>query len=980
MKFTNFINYSTYSNGLGLLKLKDIIKINKENNSDHAVLTDHMTCMAFPEFNDICDKNNLKPIFGLSVSIENEDGNLIFIARNDHGIQSLRDIVTNKQTDNNKIGYTTWDNIRQYAKNLIIIAGNENSLLGKSFYNNDLDNKLDILLNATKDNNNTLYLDIQERCGNNNKLSDAIFKKAISTQTNVLATSTNRTFKPNHIPLLKQKLINQVSIKEETLDWKSFNISEDDFAKTSSFMHANFFENGQSLFINNTTKLAGLIKECTVFKKPSFPSPNDIVLRDQITDSWKTFKNTIPLEKHELYKKRISSELAIIENLKLEDYFKTFQIMAQHAAESEVAFAIRGSGSSSLVVHMLGVSSIDPVKNGLLFERFLNYKRAKAGALPDIDFDTSNQIAISTKLSEVFGAEHIATLTNTDSIKNYSTSLGMVEKAFTNHASISDKDSLKKSVKEITKLIPIRKVKRTLSEEIKSSWKLKNLYKSDKGAKFIIDSALTLEEQVTIHKRNGASLIVSKSPIANDLSVKQDPKALVSNVAEISKGFAESVGFIKLDVLANNFIGHNLSAYKSLGIEGELHKDEYNDKKVFKLFKDGDIASLFQMTSIGSNLSKEMQPENFSDIVVLLGLIRPGVPKDEIETFITTKNKKEPLNFEIKELNSLLSDTYGVIIFEEQLMKISQVVGGFSPDESDELRRTIKNKDKDKLSVIRTHFVKRGIKKNPLYSENSLNEVFNKIESKADGYMFNQAHAIVYADICYKQAKIKANYPGEYMNFYLNMSDNKQRTSYIDEAINRGVYFNAPNINKSTSQFSTAMDSNSQGVVPALSPIVGEHFANNIINERLNKPFTGVFDITSRMINKSLSDDKLTVFDINDDNKSPRITLISKNISSLITVGFLDQFAASQKLDDIVDFRNCALASMDEAVQLSLNPFVDGDFSLKRPSSYISLDKFIEIETKNMGLSPLSIFQKMPIKNDELEKKRSKKGSLNDFI
>lgn len=988
MKYTNFINYSTYSNGLGLLTLEDIVKINKQNNSEYAVLTDHMTCIAFPEFNDICNKNDLKPIFGLSVSISGEDGNLILIAKNDEGLGSLRNIVTNQQFDEHNVGYTTWEDINELSNNLIAIAGNKNSVINSAFKSGNVDDMIHKLKSIFSQNKNNLLLDIQDRYGNGNELTNIIFEKAIDFKLNIIATSTNRVLKPNHIPLLKQKLITQISSKTKNkkeitaLDWNGYNVFEDDFAKTTSFMYGHFLEAEQELFIENTIKLTKSIQNYTVFKDPSFPSPNNLNLRSELNDIWVDFSKKLSDKDKIIYNKRWEHELSIIENLELEDYFKTYQIMADHAKSSDVAFAIRGSGSSSLVVHMLGISAIDPVKNGLLFERFLNYKRAKAGALPDIDFDTSDQNQICSKLSEVFGENNIATLTNTDSIKKSNISLDLVGKALKNHANVVNINSLNASMKEIFSVITLGDYGMPLSEEMKTNWKIKKLYNEKKEAKYIIDSALTLEGQITTHKRNSASIIVSKDNITNHLSVRQNPDALVSNVAEISKSFAESVGFIKLDVLSNHFVGHNLSAYRSLGMENELYKEEYNDPKVFDLFKNGHLFSLFQMTKIGMNLAKEMQPESFSDIVVLLGLIRPGVPKSEIADFINTKNKKEKLNFEIKELDSILSNTYGVIIFEEQLMRISQDIGGFSPDESDELRRTIKNKDKNKLSVIRNHFVKRGLKKNPNYSEKSLNDVFSKVESKVDGYMFNQAHAIVYADICYKQARIKANFPGEYLNFYLK--DNKKKAAYIEESIDRGIYFNSPNINKSSAMYCTVSDAKddikSLGIMPSLNTLVGEHFCNTILSERLNGPYSGLFNFTSRVINKSLENENLSVFDINETNISPRITVLSKNISSLVSVGFLDSFSKSQSSNDIVDFRNSALASIEKAVSLTLNPYIEGDFTFDEPLSVISLEKFIEIESKSFGLSPLSIFKNLPISNNDLEKKRNKRGSLYDLI
>jgi DNA polymerase-3 subunit alpha len=987
MKHINFINYSTYSNGYGLLKLEDIVTINKANNSEYAVLTDHMTCMAFPEFNDTCIKNNLKPIFGLSVSIQNEKGNLILIAKDNKGIQSLRNITSSKIKDKQGLSHVTWETIEKESKNLVAISGSEGSILGFKYQDGTLDQGIHNLKKIFSNNNNSLFLDIQKAVTSENDLERTISDKSKEFSLHVIATSTNRSLKSHSIALLKQKLITQIGTKNDQLDWKGLSINDNDFAKTNSYLHNEFKIDQiktQAMFINNTVKLANAIKPCSVFKKSSFPKPNNKNLREMLREVWPEFSKTIDPNDHALYKKRIASELNIIEELDFEDYFKTYASMAEHAKENNVGFAIRGSGSSSLVVHALGISGIDPVKNGFLFERFLNKKRVADGALPDIDFDTSDQSSISKHLSTVFGADNIATLTNTNSIQKSNVSLSLVKKGFANHGNIKDMSGFETAFKNINSLITTGKYGKALSIEMDNNKRLQNAYAKDAQIKFIVDSALDMEGQITIHSRNGASLIVSDKPIRDSLSISKNKEALVDNIAEISKDYAEKVGFIKLDVLSVHCVGYNLKAYQHLGMINELHSEVYDDENVFKMFQDGNCFSLFQMTSLGMNLAKDLKPNKFSDIVVLMGLIRPGVPQSEIASFIDNKNNGSQMEFIVPELEPLLSPTYGVIIFEEQLMQIAQDIGGFSPDQSDELRRTIKSKDKAKLQVIRKHFVKKGLLKNDQYKEEQLNAIFDKIESKADGYMFSKAHATVYADICYKQAKVKSNFPGEYASFYLANEKTEKKQKYINELIERGIYFNSPNINKVSNVSSTVAtfqkNIETKGIMPSLNDVVGEHFSNIILKERLNGPFEGLLDFTSRTVNKYLETEKTNIFDLHDGISSPQLTMIKKHIAGLSSLGFFDNFISANNVNDIVNYRNHCVANIDQALEYTLSPYIEGDFKFNEPTQSLPLEHYIEIEKRHFGLSSLNIFKNEPIKIDDLEKKRPKKGSLYNLI
>lgn len=965
MEHVNFINYSTFSNGYGLLKIEDIIKINKKNNSKYAVITDHMTCLGFADFNYECIKNNLTPIFGLSVKVKGLEGNFIFIARNENGLKSLYNIVSEKSIDENGFDFIEFEKLKNICNDLILITGNSESVLGKSFYSNSLNHTFSELSKVfnNKEKNNLLVLDVQKNFSHDKhfELEYQIAKLASQTKTNIIATSTNRMMKESHYILLEQKFINQFKIKDSNFSLENLGLNRNDFAKTISYINSNFFSKNikdVSKFISTTVDLTNqFITPFNLFKEPEFPkSKKYSSLKEVLLNKWQSFLKKIPEDKRSVYKERIKHELSIIEKLKMEDYFLTFLSMAESAINNDIAFTIRGSGSGSLVNYVLGISSIDPVKNNLLFERFLNLTRAEQGDLPDIDFDTSDNKFVMQALELEYGKDHIAQLMNFDTIQKATVSLNFVKKSL-----LIEKNRNLDSINETFDLInntfyDIKKIK-TLSEEIKNNVALQNLYSSNKKVKFIIDSALTTERQVISKKRNPASVVLTEDNIKNHISITYNPDSFVQNIAEVSSTYVENMGFIKLDILSNHIIGYNLNAYKSLLNKEKLYDDNYDDKNVFNLFNDGFTFSLYQIKDIGRNIAQRMKINNFDDIVVLMGLIRPGVPKMEIESYLATKNNNNntQIQYPIKSLGTILDNTYGVIIFEEQLMKIAQIIGGLTVDESDSLRRVIKsyskNKNQEIINTYREKFLENGSKKGYTYEQ--LNQTFDKIESKKEGYMFNEAHARVYADICYKQAYIKANFPGEYISFYIkNMNDKKQ---YIDELIKRGLYINCPNINEAgTYNKSVLFNNNMKGILPSIN-IVNNDFIQIIINERQKKPFSSYFEFIDRTLNNYLLKNNLNVFSIHNISDSKIINEYKNNIEKLINTGFFDVF--NKEKDDInpLVFRNIIYNSTNKAIDFALNPYIQDDFIYAEPDDFVDFKSYIEKEENILGFSPSKI-------------------------
>lgn len=976
MKHTNFINYSTFSKAYGFLKIDDIIKISKKNNSEYAVITDHMTCLSFPEFEEKCLKEKIKPIFGLSVSVDSLDGDFILIAKNDIGLSSLRNIVSSKFNDSNNQEKVSLEDLKKNISNLILITGNNYSVLGKSFYNNNFSETFSLISSIFNDDNNSqIILDIQNPYtkDNTNTLEFNIAKISHFKKIPIIATSTNRYIKPQHYQLIKQKFIDTYGSK---LNINEFHIASNQFAKTNSFFSDHFVAEKNNKIIENTENIClHLIDKISVFKEPSFPHPNvNYSLKDILNEKFPEFVKNFNIEDKKIYKDRLIYEYNVIDKLSIHDYFLTFYSMANEAKKNNVAFAIRGSGSSSLIAHVLGISSIDPVKNGLLFERFLNITRAKEGDLPDIDFDTSDPKFVASHIENLFGEQNCAVLCNYDTIRKATSSLKFVKNSLLTDDKERDQLSINETFKNIDSTFYNKKYLGELSNDIKQNKKLQSLYKSDKKIKFFVDSAIACEGQILRQKRNPSSIIVSHDNIKNHVSLIKDDNSLVGNIAEVTKNYAEKMGFIKLDILPNYVIGYNLKAYKKLNIESKLYEEKYDDQLVYDLFNNKQTEFLFQIKQIGQNIAHDMEINNFNDIVVLMGLIRPGVPKNEIDNYIKNK-KSNTTNYPISELSTYLDKSYGVIIFEEQIMQIAQSIGCFSPDESDSLRRSIKNYSKNKnfyqlkIDEFKNKFISNSLNTNTNYTESDLTETFSLIESKKNGYMFSESHARVYADICYKQSYIKAHYPAEFIDFYIHSKEEK--SIYMNEILKRNIYINSPDINKVSKLHQTVISSKNEhyftGIIPSLS-FLNDNISLSIISERQKENFVSFFDFINRTLKTYLKNEHTHFFDIEDSN-SPKLINFKKNISNLINVGFFDELSNSKNINERLKYRNICLSSLDDAIVFSLNPYIKDDFKYTF-SEIHSVDHFIKMEKEIIGISPTETFLNF---NDDRKKKINSK-------
>ncbi len=490
---------------------------------------------------------------------------------------------------------------------------------------------------------------------------------------------------------------------------------------------------------------------------------------------------------------RLSYELDVIQQTKFADYFLVVWDIISFARERGIYFGVRGSAAASLALYCLGITDVDPLAYGLVFERFLNVERRE---LPDIDLDFQDdrRDEVLAYVNQKYGSDHVAQIVTFGTmgaravIRDTGRALGMPYA----------------QVDRVARLIPAE-LTITLDKALDESRELFDIYQQDPAIRNLIDSAKKLEGMVRHVSTHAAGVVISHEPLIEyvplQLLGKGDQHAVVTqfhmdNIARLGLLKMDFLGLSNLTILskAREIISQNR------GISLDLQHIPLDDAKTFELLASGETKGIFQLESAGMRrYIKELKPTNFSDIAAMVALYRPG-PMEQIPTFIRAKQGIAPIHYPHPILEEILKETYGVIVYQEQVIFIAVALAGYSLGQADILRKAMGKKIPAVMKKEERNFIA-GAKKKGI-SEKLAQEVFSLIEPFA-GYAFNKAHSVSYGLIAYRTAYLKANYPVEYMVAFLNTySDNMEKVrSAIAECRRLGIKVLPPDINRSRASF-----------------------------------------------------------------------------------------------------------------------------------------------------------------------------------
>ena len=580
------------------------------------------------------------------------------------------------------------------------------------------------------------------------------------------------------------------------------------------------------------------------------------------------------------YQDRLDYELKVISDMGFVDYFLIVFDYVRFAIKNNIFVGVgRGSAVGSLVAYSLGITSIDPMKYNLIFERFLNPERVTMPDI-DIDFDADRREEVIQYVKNRYGEDRVA------HIITYGTF--QARESIRAVAKIYNVDE--KNLSELTDIIDSKK---SLSDNITKE--LKQLLYDHDNLNVIFNEALKIEgikKHIGIH---AAGVVISSVDLTDVIPLCFNGEEYLTGY---TMGELEEMGLLKMDFLSIKdltVISNILSDIEhDTGKKLDLNKIDLDDKKVYELFSRGDTVGVFQFESFGmKNFLKRLKPKEFKDLIMINAMYRPG-PMSEIDNYVKRHNENVKITYPDDSLKDILEDTYGIMIYQEQVMQILVKMGGFSFGEADIVRRAISKKKLNLIEEAKDKFINNSIKNG--YSEQKAKEVYELIVRFAD-YGFNKSHSVAYAFVGYQMAYLKVHYP-EY--YYINLLNNNiggeaKTKEYIEEMKRTGIAILKPDINKSDKTYIKEGD----GIRLPLRCIkgVGNVAADNIIKLRGDKPFKDIFDFLAR-INKR------------DVNKKVLETLIDADVFS--SFGY-NRNTLKYNLDTLINYSEL-ISDLDESL------------------------------------------------------------------
>jgi DNA polymerase-3 subunit alpha len=793
----------------GACKIPELLALAKQYNMDSLAITDHGNMFGAVDFYQEAQKAGIKPIIGCefyiapgsrqdktSSSMENASYHLILLSRNEEGYRNLMKLVSLAYLE----GFyyrprIDKDALAEYSKGLIGLSAclkGEIPVMLKQKRFNDALKTADTYLNILGKNN--FYLELQENSIPEQKIvNEGLIK--ISKEINIPLVATNDVHYLTRDKASAHEALLCIQTQTTLDDPNRMRFQADEFYfKSPKEMQSLFKDLPEA--INNTIEIASRCNLELDFKEihlPKYEPPvgetKEEFLEKLCKEGLKKRFDKITPEITE----RLSHELKIIEKMGFVSYFLIVWDFIHYAKSQGIPVGPgRGSAAGSLVSYLLGITDLDPLKYGLLFERFLNPERM---GLPDIDIDFcyERRQEVISYVTQKYGQENVAQIITFGTMQARAVlrDVGRV-------MGISYAD-----VDRIAKMIPAE-LDMSLKKALDGEPELNNLYRNDPQIHKLITTALSLEGLNRHASVHAAGVVIADKPLSNYSPLFKTSDDQITT--GFSMGILEKIGLLKVDFLGLRTLTVIDQAIKIIkktkGIDIDIVKLPLDDPKTYKLLTSAQTMGIFQIESSGMrDLLKKLEPEKFEDIIALLALYRPGpIGSGMLDDFIKRKHNLIPIKYEHPKLESILKETYGIMVYQEQIMQAASILAGFSLAQADILRKAMGKKIPEVMEKQRSNFI-HGCVKNSI-KESTAAKIFDLIEYFS-GYGFNKSHSTAYALISYRTAYLKANYPVEFMTALLTSErDNTDKiVEYVNEAQRMGLVVLPPDINESEGLF-----------------------------------------------------------------------------------------------------------------------------------------------------------------------------------
>ena len=849
--FIHLRSQSSYSLSEGALKIEKLVNLAKKNNMPAIALTDNNNMFGILEFSIACINNSIQPIIGTSINYldiqtKEHPSQLNFLVMNEEGYINLLYLSSISHTSgNNPIGIYHKD-LKKYNNGLICYIGGEYNPLLILKHQNKIE-EISVFINNFRNMFGQDFLFEIQRV--QDPKIDGFEKEFLEYSQNftipIIGSNNIKYENENdynaHDALLciAQKLtINQTNRKVS---------NSEIYFKTSEQM-INIFGDIPEIIENNFR----IALKCNYYPKeilpklPKFSSDQNLseseLLNLKSKEGLLLRLQEMNINSPSIYQERLNYELEIINNMGFAGYFLIVADFVNWAKNKEIAVGPgRGSGAGSVVAWSLSITDLDPLQYGLLFERFLNPERV---SMPDfdIDFCQNRRDEVIEYVNNKYGKECVAHIITFGTLAS--------------RAAIRDVGRVLEipysEIDQFAKLFPYNPANPlSLDESINSDKNLKELVASDERLSNVVDISLKLEGLHRHASTHAAGVVIGDSSIINIVPLYKDPNTSV-NATQFSMKYVEKAGLIKFDFLGLttlSIIQDSIKLIKENHSNFDLKHIPMDDKKTFQQLSKGEAIGIFQLESNGmGSVLRQLQPDKFEEIIAVVALFRPG-PMDHIPSFCNRKHGKEKIEYLHPLLEKVLKETYGIIVYQEQVMQIAQVLSNYTLGEADLLRRAMGKKIQKEMDAQKNRFIE-GAKSNKI-SINEASKIFDLV-NKFAGYGFNKSHAAGYALLAYQTAYLKTNFPYEFMTETFNYSiDRTDRIILLNKELSSlNIEFKKPDINHSQAKFSIEENNGLKSIRFGLGAIkgVGIKSMSNLVKERENNgKFIDIIDFMNRL-------------------------------------------------------------------------------------------------------------------------------------
>ncbi len=886
-KFVHLHVHTQYSLLDGACRLDKLIQKTKELKFPALAMTDHGNIFGAVYFYNLCIKNGIKPIIGVEAYLapksrfdkgkNGETGNyhIVLLAKNNQGYKNLIKLISAAYIE----GFyykprIDLDLLRQNSRGLIGMSGCLKGKISRHILNNEISEafKTADIYNQIFGQGN-FYLEMMDQNIPEQKTVNKYLMQ-ISRDLNIPLVATNDVHYIDKEDAFAHEVLLCLQTQTTINDPSRMRFSTQEFyLKSSREMQEIFKDCPQCL--SNTIEIAEKCNFEFDFSQrhiPKFNLPEGVNEYDFLKNlCYKSLPQKYPNASQNV-KNRLEYELNIINKMGFPGYFLIVWDFVKYAKENKIPVGPgRGSAAGSIVSYLLDITTIDPLKYNLIFERFLNPERV---SMPDIDIDFcyEKRQQIIDYVAKRYGKNNVSQIITFGSMLSRAVVRDVGRVLGFTYGEID----------KIAKLIPPEN-DMTLKKALAVNPDLKHIYQTNPDIKKLIDTAFHLEGLSRHASTHAAGIVISDRPLTEYIPLLKTPDGQI--ITQFDMKSLEQIGLLKMDFLGLKTLTVIEAALKIIkrtrGKDIDINNISLKDSKTYSLLAKGNTSGIFQLESSGmKDILSKLKPTRIEDLIAVLALYRPGpLGSGMVEDFISRKQGKKPINYIHPKLKDILKETYGIIVYQEQVMQIVSALAGFSLSQADIVRRAMGKKNPEVMEEQRKIFIE-GCRKNKI-PETSAEKIFNLIEYFA-GYGFNKSHSTAYAVISYQTAYLKANFPVEFMAALMTSErDNLDKlVIYINEAKRMGIKVLPPDVNESFSNFTVTEKNQIRFGLLAIKNVGRAAVESIIVTRQKYGKFKDLFDFCQRIDHRAVN---------------------KKVLESLIKCGAMDKFGKRAQMMNILE-------------------------------------------------------------------------------